>query len=328
MLWLAGLMGLMAVGAATYVDITGPKDDDDTANGSGPADAAEDPQADGLAPPDLLTVAESTAPGGVLAGTGADEFLTGTEGDDQIGGYDGADALRGGPGADDLHGHEGADTLWGEEGDDSLQGGSSDDDLHGGAGDDSLAGQGGDDFLFGGDGADHLNGSEGDDVLAGEAGADALLGGLGDDALAGGAGEDNLIGGWGDDTLSGVEDTPERDFLNGGGGDDVIRAGALDVVTAGEGADLILIDEAEAGRGAVEILDYRAGQDSLLFVWDDALADSTPPDLTVETDPEGPATLVLLGDMIVARVTGDAVGIADIALIPASAAAQLGIEAA
>ena len=81
-MWLAGMMGLMAVGAATYVDITGPKDEDDPARGSGPAERAEDPQTDGIAPPDLLTVAEGTAPGEVLAGTGADETLTGTENDD------------------------------------------------------------------------------------------------------------------------------------------------------------------------------------------------------------------------------------------------------
>ena len=144
----------------------------------------------------------------------------------------------------------------------------------------------------------------------------------------GGAGEDSLFGGWGDDTLNGMEDTAARDFLNGGGGDDVIRAGAQDVVTAGEGADSILLDEREAAFGAVEVLDYRAGQDSLLFVWDDATINATPPDVTVESDPESGAALVIMGDVLVARVAGDTVQLPDISLIPASAVAQLGFEAA
>lgn len=329
MLWLAGMMGLMAVGAATYVDITGTTDDDDLPKDSRLPEPADDPLADGLAPPDLLTGGESTTPGEVLAGTGADEILIGTENDDQIGGYEGADVLRGGAGGDDLHGHDGADTLWGEDGADDLYGGGGDDDLHGGAGDDSLAGQGGDDFLFGGAGADSLIGSAGDDRLAGEDGADALQGGLGDDALDGGAGADSLFGGWGDDTLSGVEDADEvaRDYLNGGGGDDLIRAGALDVATSGAGADRIVLDGREAASGAVEIIDYRSGQDSLLFVWDDSAREGEAPALAVRADPASGQSMVMLGDVIVAGVTGDTLAAEDISLIPASALALLGLRA-
>jgi len=99
------------------------------------------------------------------------------------------------------------------------------------------------DTLIGGMGNDLLNGGEDDDQLSG---------GIGDDTLIGGQGEDVLFGDLGNDRIDGTEqpatDTTgpqqtdnklldERDYLNGGDGDDTLIAGASDVVTPGLGQD-------------------------------------------------------------------------------------------
>ncbi|MEP3020854.1 MAG: calcium-binding protein [Sulfitobacter sp.] len=308
MLWLAGVMGLMAVGAVTFVEIETPPEE-------------EMPEGD-------IPHGGPGTVGDILSGSDDSETVQGGTGDDQLGGYGGNDLLHGAAGDDDLHGHDGDDTLRGDDGDDSLHGNDGDDDLFGGAGNDSLFGHNGDDFLFGGAGNDALQGSAGDDVLNGEAGSDALQGGLGDDALRGGAGEDTLFGGWGDDTLTGADDLQSRDYLNGGGGDDLIVAGAGDVVTSGEGTDQIALGDWIGQGGAAQITDYHAEDDSLLFVWDDSSATGAEPPLSILPDPDDAGqTLVLLDDIIVARVVGDSVTMDDIALIPLSAAFDLGLAA-
>ena len=307
MLWLAGVMGLMAVGAVTLVEIETPHEED---------------VPEGDTPRDPNTV------GDILSGSDGGETVQGGTGDDQLGGYGGNDLLHGAAGDDDLHGHDGNDTLYGDDGDDSLHGNDGDDDLFGGAENDSLFGHNDDDFLYGGAGDDALQGSAGDDVLHGEAGSDALQGGLGDDALRGGAGEDTLFGGWGDDTLTGADDLQSRDYLNGGGGDDLIVAGAGDVVTSGEGTDRIVMGDWIGSGGAAQITDYHAQDDSLLFVWDDSAAGGAEPPLAILPDPDLPGqSLVMLDDIIVARVAGDSVALDDIALIPLSAAFNLGFAA-
>jgi Ca2+-binding RTX toxin-like protein len=322
MLWLAGMMGLMAVGAVTYVEIGAVATDEE--------DALPESTGSGTPPPDIPL----TNPGDILSGSAEDEQLTGGDGDDQLGGYEGEDALSGGDGHDDLHGHEGNDTLQGDGGGDSLQGHDGDDDLFGGDGDDTLAGHNDDDILQGGAGNDALQGSAGDDLLYGGAGDDALLGGLGDDAIDGGHGADSLFGGWGDDTLSGLEDDEGieeedvRDYLNGGGGDDLIVAGAQDIVTAGEGVDQIVLGDWLAAGAATEIMDYDAEDDTLLFVWDDSAEANAEPSLSILPDPLQPGqTLVMLDEAIIARVAGDNVLLSDISLVPLSAAFDLGLAA-
>ena len=308
MLWLAGVMGLMAVGAVTFVEIETPPEEE-------------------LPEGDIPRAGPGTV-GDILSGSDGSETVQGGTGDDQLGGYGGNDLLQGGGGADDLHGHDGNDTLRGGDGGDSLHGNDGDDDLFGGAGNDSLFGHNDDDFLYGGAGDDALQGSAGDDLLEGEAGNDALQGGLGDDALRGGVGEDTLFGGWGDDTLTGADDLQSRDYLNGGGGDDLIVAGAGDVVTSGEGTDRIVMGDWIGSGGAAQITDYHAQDDSLLFVWDDSAAAGAEPPLAILPDPDLPGqSLVMLDNIIVARVAGDSVALDDIALIPLSAAFNLGFAA-
>lgn len=323
MLWLAGLMGLMAVGAVAYVDI----------------DVSEDT---GDLPPDIPEDG-TTNLGDILIGTDGVDAISGGAGDDQIGGYGGDDVLFGRGGSDDVHGADGNDTLTGDIGDDSINGDDGDDNLSGGDDDDSVMGHNDDDMLHGGAGDDTLIGAEGNDTLMGDTGDDALHGGLDDDVLHGGSGTDTLFGGWGNDTLSGLGDSggaqgaslapkglndgDEADFLNGGGGDDLIISGQDDIVTAGDGADQIVLGDWITQGHAAHIMDYTATDDSLLFVWDDSIADSTEPDVSVLPDPDASGDYqVLMGDILVARVTGDAaLDASDISLIPLSLAYSTGL---
>ena len=128
--------------------------------------------------------------------------------------------------------------------------------------------------------------------------------------------------------LTGADDLQSRDYLNGGGGDDLIVAGAGDVVTSGEGTDRIALGDWIGSGGAAQITDYHAQDDSLLFVWDDSAAAGAEPPLAILPDPDLPGqSLVMLDDIIVARVAGDSVALDDIALIPLSAAFNLGFAA-
>jgi len=58
-----------------------------------------------------------------------------------------------------------------------------------------------------------------------------LHGAIGNDTLEGGIGQDTLFGGWRDDVIPGIvydpntQDLDGKDYLNGGGGNDLIIAG-------------------------------------------------------------------------------------------------------
>lgn len=316
MLWLAGLMGLMAVGAVTFVE-TGTDDDESDltqlGNDSNEGDASLND---------------------VLTGTDQSDVIDGGAGDDQIGGGDGADTLHGGTGNDDVYGGDDDDDLFGDEGDDTLHGQNGDDAIFGGDDADTFYGNNDDDVLHGGAGNDTLQGSEGDDLLFGDDDDDALQGGLDNDTLDGGMGEDTLFGGWGDDALSGIIDDPDADgiqdidgldFLNGGGGDDQITAGNLDVVTTGEGADEVILGDWITEGNSATITDFDALEDSIVLVWDDAQGDE--PEIALEADPEDDSLIqVLMDGVAVATLDADSeLDISDIALIPQSVAASTGI---
>ncbi|NNK17164.1 MAG: calcium-binding protein, partial [Sulfitobacter sp.] len=93
MLWLAGLMGLMAVGAAAYVDIGDDvlEDDEDVQQPS----------------PPLTNVA-------LIAGSEASDAIDGTQGDDRVSAGDGNDLVEAGTGDDEARGDSGNDTLSGQ----------------------------------------------------------------------------------------------------------------------------------------------------------------------------------------------------------------------
>ena len=349
MLWLAGLMGLMAVGTVTFVEPTADADDNDVAETgttpeettafakSVPADNFEadyDPRGGDdavlLEPYDPEQAQYVT----LISGTQGNDLIGGTENDDNIGGEDGSDLLSGAAGDDALHGNAGDDTLNGDAGNDTLHGENGVDVMHGGADDDALFGHNGNDVLYGNTGNDSLQGSAGHDWLDGGEGDDTLHGGLDDDTLIGGTGADVLFGGWGNDILSGLmgndngEDDDIGDFLNGGGGDDTILAGSGDIVTAGEGADEIVLGDWLTSGEAATIMDYVAEDDNLVLVWDDSTTDSFEPEIKLSVAPEtADQTLVWLDGTLVATVNGSALLPGDIALIPLSTAAHVGLAA-
>jgi hypothetical protein len=132
-------------------------------------------------------------------------------------------------------------------------------------------------------------------MLLGGDGDDALHGDIGNDRLDGGDGQDTLFGGWGDDWISGVEEGPldpdaaansQSDFLNGGGGDDMILAGQSDIVTAGAGSDTIVLNEQIGNGAAVTLMDFNTDEDRLLMVCD--LTGDTDPTIEITTDSEVP----------------------------------------
>ncbi|SEP08117.1 Hemolysin-type calcium-binding repeat-containing protein [Salinihabitans flavidus] len=309
MFYLAGLLGLMAMGAAAFVGT----DSLDTEE----ADENDLPEPEGELTTDFQTEAGNgeAADGGtdsILPGTDEGETLGGGSGNDQINGYDGDDLLEGWADWDQLFGGAGDDTLDGGEGDDTLHGGDGDDLLAGGAGDDNIFGHFHDDTLFGGAGGDSLHGGMGDDLLDGGEGADALHGGYGDDTLLGGTGEDTLFGGPGDDLIVGAGDG-EADYLNGGAGDDLLMAGSGDIVTSGEGADTITLHDRMSE--AATVIDYDPDEDNLVLLMNEA---DVAPDLSLVPDADDPGTshLLLDGVEIAAIRGGGDLSLADITLLP------------
>ncbi|MEL6806681.1 MAG: calcium-binding protein [Pseudomonadota bacterium] len=298
MLWLAGLMGILTVGAVGVID-AGSNPDEDTRD----EDVDANPTGDEQTPADILTTATASVD---EDGSDEDQVLNGSDTDD---------SLAGGAGDDSLHGQDGADALAGADGDDTLIGGSGADTLEGGAGDDTL------------------QGSAGDDSVSGGAGDDAVQGGLGSDTLSGGTGSDTLFGGWGDDVVNGVEDDPDTeelddtdgsDYLNGGGGDDVIVAGNDDVVTSGDGADTIVGGSWISDGAAMDIIDFDSADDNILLIYEDG---TDVPDVSLVADPDDPdVTQVLMDGMTVANILNGAdIGMDDISIMPLSLAQSAGM---
>lgn len=132
-----------------------------------------------------------------------------------------------------------ADILGGTAGNDHILSGELNDDVGGDAGDDWIEGGSGNDYLHGGVGNDIVEGGTESDIVAGEDGNDRLFA---DRQIA----VDQAIANGNTDTASGFK----GDWLAGGGGDDILVAGAdNDVLSGGEGSDLIV-----AGAGDDYIL--------------------------------------------------------------------------
>lgn len=103
----------------------------------------------------------------------------------------------------------------------------------------------GDDTLHGGEGDDTIFGEGGDDVITGGAGSDSILGGDGNDSITSGDPASNLLVDKGYPGLfPGEEGTPaaenDRDFVDGGAGNDTISTGDdRDTIVGGTGDDVI-----------------------------------------------------------------------------------------
>ncbi|UOA27497.1 Hint domain-containing protein [Pseudosulfitobacter sp. DSM 107133] len=188
-----------------------------------------------------------------------DGIVSGTDGGDLIDG-----AYMGDPGGDVVDGGDNAfSTDPAEADDDIIDAGAGDDTVRAGEGDDLVNAGDGDDTVAGGQGDDTLNGDAGNDTLAGGAGDDVIDGGEGDDSINGGDGSDTIFGGAGNDVINssdsdndllvdkgypglfpGEEGTPaaenERDYVDGGDGDDTISTGDdRDTIVGGTGNDVI-----------------------------------------------------------------------------------------
>lgn len=102
-------------------------------------------------------------------------------------------------------------------------------------------------------------------------------------------------------------------------------------MTAGDGADEIILGDWLAGGETTAIMDYTSADDSVVLVWDDASADSVEPRITLGSDLDEnnvAQTLVMLDGTVVATVNGTDLTVDDIALIPLSTATLVGLSTA
>ena len=291
--FLAGLMGMAAIGAGAFFGMSEPDDEDepgeetakeesshtvDENSGNSVMDFAtgessDCDDADGNtaedAPPDIGTGERGTPaaetqpdetelPGLTTVQAVPDASEDSDDPDETISaGTDNADTITGVASVDLVNGYAGDDTVRGGDGGDRLWGGEGDDRVRGDAGDDTVHGQDGDDRLWGGKGADSVFGHNGDDSLDGGTDDDSLVGSAGKDALIGGSGDDALHGGLGSDTLSG---DGGRDNLFGGWGDDAL-SGLLNDPATGALDDIDGRDYLNGGGGNDMIL---AGKDDIV----------------------------------------------------------------
>ncbi|WP_299692465.1 Ig-like domain-containing protein [uncultured Tateyamaria sp.] len=184
----------------------------------------------------------------IEAGGGNDTILAG-EGADSVNAGEGDDQVHGGPGNDTINGEEGNDTIAGGAGDDVVDGGADDDDIRTGDGSDTVEGGTGNDVIdtSNGEFAPDLGFPNDDGTPApgfpfGFAADDApdddrdfVDGGEGDDTISTGDDADTIIGGDGNDVIDGGIDD---DIIDG---DDTTNpdVGGDDRIVGGEGNDLI-----------------------------------------------------------------------------------------
>jgi Ca2+-binding RTX toxin-like protein len=130
---------------------------------------------------------------------------------------------------------------------------------------DTIDGNGGNDRIRGLGGADRLNGGAGDDTIFANRGVDVSSGGDGNDVLWALARADVRPGPHGEtDTVA--------DTLDGGNGDDVLRArdGEADTITCGPGNDRALLDTVDLiadatpqnANGSCEVVQRKAPRTS------------------------------------------------------------------
>jgi len=161
---------------------------------------------------------------------------------------DGRDTVDGGEGNDIISTGDDADLITGGAGRDTIDGGIDDDTIDGGSGDDSIIGGHGSDSILGGDGNDFIDASAATSgmLFPNEPDAtdpvpdndrDFVDGGAGNDTIMTGDDDDTILGGLGADVIdAGIDD----DLVEGGAGDDSIDGGeGNDTITGGEGNDTL-----------------------------------------------------------------------------------------
>ena len=192
-------------------------------------------------------------------------------------------------------------------GNDTVFAGEGDDDIRGGTGNDSLVGEEGDDSIKGGSGQDTLDGGEGDDTLLGGGNRDTILGGEGSDSVLGEGGNDLIETGNGEirpdigyPGLFPADDDPEddRDFVDGGSGNDTISTGDdADTIIGGSGNDEIDggidADSITGDEGADRIVGGEGSDTILGGIGNDTIYAGNDPDdgldsLNIEDDGSNP----------------------------------------
>ncbi|MBW4706520.1 hypothetical protein KX928_01855 [Roseobacter sp. YSTF-M11] len=176
MLWMAGLMGLVGVGAASLVAIKPDEIEDEHEDGALEDDGYTADTIDLFDQFDTLDVSQIL--GGdadeVITGTSDTDFIEGGEGDDRIDGEGGSDLIFGGIGSDILNGIVDDPDYAGitdTDASDYLNGGDGDDLLILGANDIAVSGAGDDEFLLG----DWITEGKGVEILDYEPAHDSLM---------------------------------------------------------------------------------------------------------------------------------------------------------
>ncbi|WP_052249384.1 calcium-binding protein [Tateyamaria sp. ANG-S1] len=191
-----------------------------------------------------------------LVGLAGVATFVATDDDDTIIGTADDDTIDGGAGNDTITGQRGDDLLFGGEGDDDIQGSQDNDTIFGGTGDDDLRGAQNDDDIFGEAGNDLVFGDLGQDSLDGGLGFDTLNGGPGADTLSGGPDADTVRGGSGNDLIMESDDGApgvNTDLLFGQNGHDTISGSSLDIISGGQGNDVLTVDNVSDETPALEI---------------------------------------------------------------------------
>ena len=130
--------------------------------------------------------------------------------------------------------------------------------VNGADGIDTIRGGGAADELQGGNGTDDIRSGHGSDIVGGGAGNDTLYGMAGNDWLDGQTGTDSVNGDDDNDTLTNA--ARDRDYLNGGTGNDVIESGDRTYGGAGDDTIRMLTPFGDLyGQQDFDTLDYTGG---------------------------------------------------------------------
>lgn len=218
-------------------------------------------------------------PDGIVEGTdGNDDIDLDYLGDPDGDRVDNSDAILPGeaPNDDIILAGGGNDTVDAGLGDDDVFAGDGDDEVEGGVGDDILRGEDGDDTIDGGAGDDTVDGGNNDDSITTGEGSDSVLGGGGNDVIDTSNGDLAPDLGFPNDDGTPVpgfpfgypaDDDPDndRDFVDGGTGNDTISTGDdADTITGGRGRDVIdggIDDDEISGDGGADRIVGGEGND-------------------------------------------------------------------
>ena len=107
----------------------------------------------------------------------------------------------------------------------------------------------------------------------------------------------------------------ERDYLNGGAGDDTLIADANDVVTPGIGQDKIILDAANADKTPTSIIAFDSRYDSIIIAHNDKLQTPHKVDLRLSSGDPSLTEIILNGAVLATMNTVTGFKASDIVLV-------------